>query len=58
MTKVKYFIMNVFTIVAKIQFLGSENICTCRTLICWLFWVKQDTLVKGEREHMKIFRSD
>lgn len=58
MTKVKYFNMHVSIIVVKIQFLGSENICTCRTFFCWLFWINQYTLVKSEREHMKIFRSD
>lgn len=59
MTKAKYYNMHVFIIIiVKIQLLGSEKICTCRIVFCWVFYLNQYTLLKSDREHMKIFRSD
>lgn len=57
-TKTKYFDTHIFVIIEKNQFLGSENICTCRMFFYWLFWVNLYTLVKSGREYIKIFKKD
>lgn len=45
--------MHIFIIIVKIQFLRSE-----KNFLLLALLGKQYTLVKSEREYMKIFRSD
>lgn len=53
MSKVMTFKVYSFMITAKIQFLESEKVCTCRAFCCWLSWVNQYTLVESETSYRR-----
>lgn len=53
MSTVMLFNMYSFMITAKIQFLESEKVGTCRAFCCWLSWVNQYTLVESETRYRR-----